>query len=67
MEKRDIFYSGLRALVILMTLIVFIPAAMGSETSKRESKNWEFNLAPFYLWGVGIDGDVTAGTNTVPV
>jgi len=29
--------------------------------------DWAFNLAPFYLWGINIDGDVSAGPATAPV
>jgi hypothetical protein len=32
---------------------------MAGEESKEG--NWEFNLAPFYLWAVSIDGDVEIG------
>lgn len=29
-----------------------------------EDKNWEFELAPFYLWAVHMDGDLTTMGNT---
>ena len=29
--------------------------------------NWQFNLAPFYLWGINIDGDVKSGPITALV
>jgi len=28
---------------------------------------WEFNLAPFYLWAVGIDGEQTVGPKTTGI
>lgn len=28
--------------------------------------NWQFNLAPFYLWGISIDGDLSVGTGKGP-
>lgn len=30
-------------------------------------KQWEFNLAPFYLWAVGIDGEQTIGPKTTGI
>lgn len=51
-----------------MTIIVLVltgictTSALAQDTTT--TKNWEFNLAPFYLWGVMIDGDLSLGTNT---
>ncbi|WP_319287397.1 hypothetical protein [Desulfosarcina sp.] len=67
MGKGNIFSTVMVIMVILITLMGFTPAAMCSEASTGATQNWEFNLAPFYIWGVAIDGDVTVGTNTVPV
>ncbi|MCP3660887.1 MAG: hypothetical protein GY696_00075, partial [Gammaproteobacteria bacterium] len=30
----------------------------------EENKNWEFEIAPFYLWAVNMDGDLTTMGNT---
>lgn len=30
-------------------------------------KDWQFNLTPFYLWGINIDGDIKSGPVTAPV
>lgn len=67
MKKRNVCSMAMATTAMLMALIVSTPAAMGGESSTEASKSWEFNLAPFYIWGVAIDGDVTTGTNTVPV
>jgi len=53
-------------IIIIGIIAIFFQVAIAEEP-KNEEKNWEFNLAPFYLWGVTMDGDVTSGTNTVPV
>jgi hypothetical protein len=29
-------------------------------------KDWQFNLAPFYLWGINIDGNLSVGVNKTP-
>ena len=67
MEKRNVLSMAMATTAMLMVLIVSTPAAIGGKSSAEAPKNWEFNLAPFYIWGVTLDGDVTVGTNTVPV
>ena len=67
MGKGNIFSTVMVIMVILITLMGFTPAAMCSEASTGATKNWEFNLAPFYLWAVTIDGNMTSGTDRVPV
>ena len=53
-------------MVLLLLLIVFLapPSAWS-----RENSNWEFSLAPLYLWAIAIDGDlgVRGRTSTVSV
>jgi hypothetical protein len=41
----------------------------GSSFSQEDAteKNWQFNLAPFYLWGINIEGDMKSGPITAPV
>lgn len=56
-----------KCLIILMCLLAALSHTAIADDSKPQDKNWEFNLAPFYLWGVTIDGDLTVGTNTAPV
>ncbi len=52
----------------IMALFVVISAATGAFASENEKQNdWEFNLAPFYLWGINIDGDLSAGPVSAPV
>jgi hypothetical protein len=56
------------ALAILVLLVLLVPFAIADDTSKigaaansdsSTSKNWEFSLAPLYLWAASIDGDQT--------
>ena len=51
--------------ILLVAHFMIIPSAL-AEQDKTE-KNWEFNLAPFYLWGFTLDGNIGAGIGTVPV
>lgn len=34
-----------------------------AEDPSSEKKDWEFNLAPFYLWALSIEGEQTIGSN----
>ncbi len=52
-------------MTIFLTAFVFISLAV--TVNAEESKNWEFKLAPFYLWAVNMDGDMTLQGNTVPL
>jgi hypothetical protein len=53
-------------IVILVCMGLFITSAgMAGETEKV--KNWEFNLAPLYIWGASISGDVTVKAQTQSV
>jgi hypothetical protein len=36
----------------------------GANSDTATSKDWEFNLAPFYLWAVSMEGEQTVGSNT---
>ncbi len=43
--------------VTLFCICLFISSAVAAEAEK--SKNWEFNLAPLYLWMADLSGDMT--------
>jgi hypothetical protein len=36
-------------------------------SSYAHSDEWEFTIAPLFLWGISIDGDATIGTATAPL
>ena len=61
MSKTKIF------LMLSFFLLLSFNQSAIAENAQSPTKNWEFNLAPFYLWAVTIDGDITTGTNIVPV
>lgn len=56
----------LSTIVILLVAHFMVTSSALAEQDKTE-KNWQFNLAPFYLWAVTIDGDLTLGPATAPV
>ena len=62
------------AIALLILLALFSPIAVAEDASKistdaksdtSPSKDWEFSLAPMYLWAVSIDGDQTVKGNKV--
>lgn len=67
MGKRYFFFTASIFVSFIVGTMVLAPTVMSAGTTGSSQKNWEFNLAPFYIWGIAIDGDVTSGTNTVPV
>ncbi|MGB6020624.1 MAG: hypothetical protein WBF77_13610 [Sulfurimonadaceae bacterium] len=61
----------------IVTLAILLSLLIGGGNSALADENltteqtsqdaWQFNLAPFYLWGINLDGDMTAGTQIVPI
>lgn len=49
---------------LLICMFCFPPASVAADSSVEE---WEFSLAPFYLWAVNIDGDISSGSKALPV
>lgn len=50
----------------LMVLIVCVSVAVSPVIAASEEKdNWQFELAPFYLWAINIDGDLGVREKTV--
>ena len=47
----------LAASIIMVVVGLVCPMAYGEESNSNS--DWEFNLAPMYLWAVSIDGDQT--------
>ena len=62
MNKRNII-AAIFTVMILSGIVLFIPAALNAQNTLSKEKNWDFNLAPFYLWAVSIDADLTAMGN----
>ncbi|MCP4629854.1 MAG: hypothetical protein GY850_41050 [bacterium] len=55
--------SNIFILMIVIVVSLVWSTAFAEEPSS-EKKNWEFNLAPFYLWALSIEGEQTVGSNT---
>ena len=52
-----------RFFTLIFVVLLTVPCLIQSASADDENKqgNWEFDLAPFYLWAVTIDGDVAIG------
>ena len=66
MNKRNIIIT-IFTIMILSGIAMFSPSVLTAQDTSPKEKNWEFNLAPFYLWAVSIDGDLTAMGKNQPV
>ena len=53
----------LAAVLVMLVIGLFGPMAYGEETSSNS--DWQFSLAPMYLWAVAIEGDQTVKGNEV--
>jgi len=62
MNKRNIIIT-IFTIMILSGIAMFSPSVLTAQDTSPKEKNWEFNLAPFYLWAVSIDGDLTVMGN----
>ena len=51
------------AALIFLAVGLICPLAYAEESSAHS--DWEFSLAPMYLWAVSIDGDMTVKGNDV--
>jgi len=56
----------LKKLFFFTPRILLMLVAIGSY-SQSASAEWEFKLAPLFLWGISIDGDATIGTTAAPL
>jgi hypothetical protein len=61
MNKKAIMILAL----VSISMMLFSTISFASKEARQS--DWEFNLAPFYLWAINIDGDVSAGPVTAPV
>ena len=64
MKVRSRFSSQLA--FILLCGFLGTAAAQG-EMPEPKSDEWQFTVAPLYLWAVGIDGTIGVGPAAAPV
>ncbi len=60
-------WKATKTMFIGLLLLIMSTSAYGKDEQAAPS-DWEFNLAPLYLWGMFMSGDMTAkGTKNIPV
>lgn len=55
------------SIIAVLVLFITAPCFAAEDTGKKSEGNWQFNLAPFYLWAVNLEGDLTTGANRLPL
>lgn len=50
---------GILATIFFGGIVVFTPLSVQAQDPLPKDKNWEFNLAPLYLWAISMDGNMT--------
>lgn len=55
-----------RKFLLVVTLLLLHPPVNLADEAP-DTGDWVFNLAPFYIWGINIDGDLSAGPATAIV
>jgi len=63
MKKQNIIIA-IFTVMILSGTVIFTPSVSNAQDTLSKEKDWQFQLAPFYLWYFSIEGDQTIGTNT---
>ena len=53
--------------MLMGLLLLIISTSAYAKDDPAASGDWEFNLAPLYVWGMFMSGDMTAKGNTNPV
>ena len=54
-------------ILVLVSISMMFFSTISFASKESRQSDWEFNLAPFYLWGINIDGDLSVGPRTAPV
>jgi len=56
----------IRRLVLILVSFLWLSGSLSIAQENPAESDWQFNLAPFYLWGFNIDGDLSVGSSKVP-
>lgn len=55
----------MKKIIANILLALLVASSLAAEEEIKEVKSdWEFNLAPFYVWMMDMDGNVDLGTNS---
>jgi len=53
-------------ILLLMSISLMFISSISFASQEANEGDWQFNLAPFYLWAINIEGDLSAGTDKIP-
>ena len=53
-------------LFVIVTALLTLYAAQ-TQSSEKDFDTWQNTIAPLYIWGVSLDGELTLGRATVPL
>ncbi len=56
-----------RVLITVFTISMLLFVSNASAESKEDFNSWQNTLAPLYLWGVSMSGNMTSGPVSVPL
>ena len=56
----------MKKFVFILTGMLLLSNSLSIAQENLAKDDWQFNLAPFYLWGINIEGDLSAGTDKIP-
>jgi hypothetical protein len=58
MRKKIIIFA------LITSITMMLSASISNASQGPGEGDWDFNLAPFYLWAINISGDQTIGSMT---
>jgi len=54
-------------ITVVVILSVLLSASQGLAARDQQSDEWQFKLAPLFLWGVNLDGTTSIGPVSTPL
>ena len=66
MKKTNIIIAVFTVMILSATAL-FTPAVLSAQDTLPQEKDWQFQLAPYYLWYFSVEGDQTVANKTVEV
>ena len=67
MEGEESDMKTTKRAIVLSFVIFALLCPLAYAEDAKPTKNWEFNLAPLYLWAVNMNGEMTVANQTLPV
>lgn len=65
--RKFIKIGHIAGITLLLTLSNIVLAQDDNDQEGTSNGDWEFALAPLFIWGMGISGETTMGDSTAPL